>query len=126
MNIQEIKDFIERPKLTMQNEDFVVPEEFLFLKPFFEKVEFVGTQSKHRQKYYKHFLLSDESKKEEGSHFTPEFITNIVNEYIKQSSFEFESVIDFTSGIGAFVFAVNNVKNKHVELWDINSKSIDL
>lgn len=126
MNIQEIKDFIERPKLTMQNEDFVVPEEFLFLKPFFEKVEFVGTQSKYKQKYYKHFLLSDESKKEEGSHFTPEFITNIVNEYIKQSSFEFESVIDFSSGIGAFVFAINNVKNKHVELWDINKKSLSI
>ncbi len=126
MNLQEIKDFIERPKLTMLNEELNVPEKFNFLKPFFEKVKVIGKQSKHKQEYYKHVLLSDDAKKEEGSHFTPQFITNIVNEYIKQSDFKFNSIIDYTGGIGAFVFAINDIKNKHIEIWDINKKSTDI
>ena len=126
MNIHEIKDFVERPKLTMLDEEFIIPEQFKFLTPFFEKVEFTGKQSKHNQIYFKHMLLSDKEKKEEGSHFTPQFITNIVNEYIKQSDFKFNSIIDYTGGVGAFVFAINDIKNKHIEIWDINKKSIDI
>jgi len=124
MNIQELKDFIERPKLTMLDEDFIVPEKFSFLKPYFEKVEFVGKQSKHKQKYYKHLLLSDEAKKEEGAHFTPKFISDIVNKYIEESQFKFDNILDYTAGIGSFVFSIDNIKDKHIELWDINSKSI--
>lgn len=126
MNIQELKDFIERPKLTMLDENFIVPEKFSFLKPYFEKVEFIGKQSKHKQKYYKHLLLSDEAKKEEGAHFTPKFITDIVNKYIEQSNFKFNNIADYTAGIGAFVFSINNIKDKHIELWDINNKSIEI
>lgn len=126
MNIQEIKDFVEMPKLTMLDEDFIIPDKFKFLTPYFEKLEFIGKQSKRNQKYYKYVLLSDEAKKEEGSHFTPKLITNIVNEYISQSNFKFNNIIDFTAGIGAFIFSINDIRGKHVELWDINKKSIDI
>lgn len=126
INLQEIKDFIERPKLTKLNDEYVFPKKFEFLKPFIFKKKIVGKQSKTGKEYYKYMLLSDDAKSDDGSHFTPIAITNFVNQYIKLNNFNFKSALDFTSGIGAFIYSIDNIQNKEISLWDINKNSIDI